>query len=277
MFIYVFFCTDKKEWECNIQCHGGEKVGARFGHSTFSHGTKLYVYAGQGFRRENPSSSSSSSPSKGDTQNDEVMNQSNGHQVDPIDMNIECFACMYCLDTKTMQWEEIHGQQQSMNDVKDDATSTTCSTLLPAKRHSHSIIQINGDKVVMFGGANEHNELMNDLWSFDLKSYQWVNLHLHVLQATSESSVKTMATATATGSGSDLNSQMMLIGPYPCPREMHTACFDSGKNCMYVVGGRKGDGTICQDLWMYSFGKSSQVNQVSLFVSVCQTVIELSV
>jgi hypothetical protein len=38
-----------------------------------------------------------------------------------------------------------------------------------------------GDKLIIFGGKDESNEKLNDLWAFDLKTRDW-----ELLQASSE-------------------------------------------------------------------------------------------
>jgi hypothetical protein len=80
-------------------------------------------------------------------------------------------------------------------------------------------------KLIVFGGANEEDGPMHDLWAYDLKLESWCELPAN--------------------------------GTKPSGREMHTLTAHHEKMCIYLFGGRMRDGTICQDLYVYKFGKPS--------------------
>lgn len=45
----------------------------------------------------------------------------------------------------------------------------------PPKRAGHSAVMY-GDSMVVFGGKDEENNKLNDLWEFNMSSYQWTHL-----------------------------------------------------------------------------------------------------
>ena len=71
----------------------------------------------------------------------------------------------------------------------------------PSNRAGHSAIVYN-DTMVIFGGRDEDNNKLNDIWSFNFTNYQW-----EYIEATSP----------------------------PLPRSGHTAC--SYKDMMLIFGG----------------------------------------
>lgn len=125
---------------------------------------------------------------------------------------------MFCLNTETMEWTHLK------ND--DDNTNT-----LPAPRNSHSSVYSHQNECfIIFGGANETVGTMNDVWLFNLKKCE-----------------------------QDCSWEQLLICDggdcCPSPREMHSACMDESRNCMYIAGGRDMEGNVCNDLWVFLFGK----------------------
>ena len=96
----------------------------------------------------------------------------------------------------------------------------------PNPRHSHSTcFHERSESILLFGGTNEKESTSNDVWSLNLKNYTWKKLG-----CTTKS------------------------GCLPEGREMHTSCIDKEKNIMLILGGRKEDGTVCQDLWALDIG-----------------------
>jgi N-acetylneuraminic acid mutarotase len=47
----------------------------------------------------------------------------------------------------------------------------------PNPRAGHSCVLIN-DSMIIFGGKDEDNNKLNDVWEFDLASYQWNELKI---------------------------------------------------------------------------------------------------
>ena len=94
--------------------------------------------------------------------------------------------------------------------------------LWPKRRNSHSAVLLGGKKLVVFGGANEEDGPTNDLWSYDFELNTWFDF---------------------------------TSGNAPCAREMHSLTGDDDRNCVYLLGGRKEDGTVCQDFWVYHLGE----------------------
>jgi hypothetical protein len=43
---------------------------------------------------------------------------------------------------------------------------------IPPKRAGHSAIMY-GDSMIVFGGKDEENNKLNDLWEFNMSTYQW--------------------------------------------------------------------------------------------------------
>jgi hypothetical protein len=101
-------------------------------------------------------------------------------------------------------------------------------TTLPAPRNSHSSVYSQRNECfILFGGANETVGPMNDVWLFSLKNYE----QDHSWE------------------------QLICDGDcHPSPREMHSACMDENRNCMYIIGGRDIEGNVCNDLWALNFG-----------------------
>lgn len=48
----------------------------------------------------------------------------------------------------------------------------SASVKVPVERAAHSAI-IYKDLLIIFGGKDEENEKLNDVWAFNLKSYTW--------------------------------------------------------------------------------------------------------
>jgi N-acetylneuraminic acid mutarotase len=46
------------------------------------------------------------------------------------------------------------------------------SSAAPEPRSGHSAV-IHGDNMVIFGGKNNDNQKINDIWSFNIPSAQW--------------------------------------------------------------------------------------------------------
>ena len=101
----------------------------------------------------------------------------------------------------------------------------------PKRRNSHSVALLGSNSLVLFGGANEVDGPTNDLWKYDIKSNEWTKIK-------------------ALGDGSKS----------PCAREMHTLCGDVENNCVYLLGGRKEDGSVCQDLWVHHFSELAGIS-----------------
>jgi N-acetylneuraminic acid mutarotase len=50
-------------------------------------------------------------------------------------------------------------------------------TSMPPKRAGHSMV-IYQDSLVIFGGKDEENSKLNDVWEFNLNTYQWTEFRL---------------------------------------------------------------------------------------------------
>ena len=83
-----------------------------------------------------------------------------------------------------------------------------------------------GSKWIFFGGANEYEGPMDDFLWFDLDTKVW-----HDINANGNSK--------------------------PCAREIHTLCSDTEKECVYLLGGIKHDGEVCQDFWIFDLATDS--------------------
>ena len=82
--------------------------------------------------------------------------------------------------------------------------------------------------MVIYGGANEDDGPLSDVWLYDFGSGMWTEL--------AEPSSSSSSSAAAAGASDG-----------PEAREMHVACL-AGRS-MHVTGGRGRDGTVFQDLW----------------------------
>lgn len=91
----------------------------------------------------------------------------------------------------------------------------TKSVAIPSCRNSHASALI-GDEVIIFGGANADEGPMDDMWVFNLLSESWKKIETN-------------------------------RSVHPEAREMHSVCIANSK--MYVWGGRKESGEVCQDIW----------------------------
>jgi hypothetical protein len=164
----------------------------------------LYIFGGQGFRATTTATTLS-------TVIDAANVKDNGEKL--LSLN-----CMYCLDINILEWIQ----------VRDRPSSSSSLSPVPATRNSHTcVLYRKEERIIMFGGANENNGPMNDLWSFDLtnEKYQWDQISY---------------------SGYD--------GEIPIAREMHSMCIDEDSNIIYVVGGRNVGGNVCQDIWTLDLG-----------------------
>ncbi len=56
---------------------------------------------------------------------------------------------------------------------KWEAIKPTCA--LPEARAGHSAV-VYKDKLIIFGGKNEENEKLNDVWSFTVPTHNWQKL-----------------------------------------------------------------------------------------------------
>jgi N-acetylneuraminic acid mutarotase len=96
----------------------------------------------------------------------------------------------------------------------------------PTPRHSHSTcLHERSESILLFGGTNPEEGTSNDVWSLSLKNFTWKRV-----RCTSKK------------------------GSLPEGREMHTACINDERNIMYILGGRKEDGTVYQDFWSLDIG-----------------------
>ena len=95
----------------------------------------------------------------------------------------------------------------------------------PKDRNSQGSVLV-GSNWVFFGGANECEGPMDDFWLFDLEKMVW-----HDIKANGDDN--------------------------PCAREMHTLCCDAENKCVYLLGGRRHDGEVCQDFWIFDFATYS--------------------
>mmetsp|Transcript_23606 Transcript_23606/g.34699 ORF Transcript_23606/g.34699 Transcript_23606/m.34699 type:complete len:459 (-) Transcript_23606:596-1972(-) len=134
----------------------------------------------------------------------------------------------YCLDTRSLSWSAVNSNESesdtSMNSTIFSAKEDKQEIIRPLPRNSHSAVVME-NKMVIFGGANSETGPMNDAWAFDLNLHIWERI--------------------------EYPTNMV-----PEKREMHTACVLGSNSCcrasscMYIVGGRREDGEVCQDLWV---------------------------
>mmetsp|Transcript_2370 Transcript_2370/g.8893 ORF Transcript_2370/g.8893 Transcript_2370/m.8893 type:complete len:584 (-) Transcript_2370:2347-4098(-) len=73
----------------------------------------------------------------------------------------QCGKCtrktLYKFSLDTHQWEKIPVE----------------SNVEPGERYGHSLVLYGNNTLVLFGGKNQKDELLNDLWFFDLTTNQW--------------------------------------------------------------------------------------------------------
>lgn len=78
------------------------------------------------------------------------------------------------LEPDTEGKAKLEEVKQNMNeyDVVTDTIMETC-TNLPRPRTSHTAVYYKNGMYV-FGGSDEANNKLNDLWKFDLKTKRWI-------------------------------------------------------------------------------------------------------
>ena len=127
-----------------------------------------------------------------------------------------------------MEWHQV--LQVQVDECNGDDSNHQASW--PKSRNSQGAA-LSGSKWIIFGGANESIGPMGDFWWFDLEAMVWHEINIDV----------------------DFNASVNVndTNDKPCAREMHTLCSDAENDCLYLLGGRKEDGGVCQDFWMYNF------------------------
>ena len=198
---------------------------ARHGHSLLSYGTNLIVFGGQ-------SAPSSTSP--------------------PVSFND-----LHVYDTQTNVWSCL--DQGSAED--ESAEQYYGQALRPMPRNSQSIVVSNG-KMILFGGANAEVGPMDDMWTFDLRQLDEIDVD----QCKTGEHKREWERI---GGGHDDAKDKTCddsAAPWPEAREMHSACIvplndppDDEKDHMgmLLMGGRKADGTACRELWLFDIQNQS--------------------
>jgi len=187
----------------------------RFGASIAANGTKVAVFGGG----QPPSSSSSS----------------------------VFFNDLHVYDTQTNKWSCADPGSV----VDESAEDYFGQTSRPMPRNSHTAVATPDGKMLLFGGANAEVGPMNDMWTLNLRSLkdeagerelQWERIGGGGVESSDNSKI------------SDNSST-----PWPEAREMHSACIVSSSPSnkdghhlgMIVMGGRKNDDSVRQDMWMF--------------------------
>ena len=132
---------------------------------------------------------------------------------------------VYYFDTKSLAWNKV-------NTKIVDAAGSEVEGTSSLKRHSHVAIPLPNGNMLVFGGASEQNEILNDVWQLNLKTGLWARVKINC-----------------------------ETGIWPCAREMHSTCYNTSSKdngctaCqMYVMGGRNADGAVLGDMWLLSQG-----------------------
>jgi hypothetical protein len=149
---------------------------------------------------------------------------------------MESSSSLYYLDLESMEWHQVQ-VQTPVEDCNDIGDGNKNHQEWPKCRNSQGAA-LSGSKWVIFGGANESIGPMEDFWWFDLEAMVWheINVSGNVNVSTNDNAAKK-----------------------PCAREMHTLCSDPENDCVYLLGGRKEGGGVCQDFWVYNFEQGSWI------------------
>ena len=105
----------------------------------------------------------------------------------------------WILDAGTNVWRQI------LSDVK------------PAGRQYHTLVADEANQVILFGGQDANQNLLNDLWVLDVTTGVW---------------------------------QQVAVGEGPSPRYGHSAAWIPGQG-MLIFGGRNNEGAL-NDMWLLS-------------------------
>ena len=196
------------EW-WRIETNGPQKPGPLAHHSSVVFGDKMYMFGGSGPR----------------TQAQQMSDKPN--------------ASLWTLELKTMRWDPVIPRGDAQPEARDDHTAVIYNnatmvvfggfvdggertndiwryhfkdnrweqivpqtSLAPKPRAGHSA-SVMGSQMIVFGGRDDDNERLNDLWSFSFEQNTWTEL-------------------------------LPKAGTPPCPRSGHSS---SIYHCMLLVFG----------------------------------------
>ena len=200
------------------------------------------------------------------------------------EIEMECFSSLHYLDLNTMTWGEIDQDKCEAEAEADPQLQHDTGHhkhnhnhdhdhCWPKRRNSHGSAVI-GSKMVIFGGANEVDGPVNDLWVFDLLSQKWQQHQQHETITSTRTNndsgchdgvwpcKREMLTLTTT---SPISASSVVVEDHDSKSELelleseenlkHKSTCKSTNECVYLLGGRREDGTICQDFFVYHFGE----------------------
>ena len=125
----------------------------------------------------------------------------------------ECFICTK--NGSILEWKEVGSK----------------SAISPCIRASHSAC-FNDGKMYIFGGQDDDNNKLNDLWCFDLETEEFTQMDL-------DSS--SYQPSPRSGHSANIHNGKMYIfgGILELTKELNELiCFDFGKNCFELMGGQ---------------------------------------
>lgn len=126
---------------------------------------------------------------------------------DPLRANGAFIDDVWKLDAATMRWEQLAPTCEDLIDTED-----ACNAL---PRRAHAAAYMRGS-IYMHGGKNEASDLLNDMWSLNLRTMRWTLLHdVRARRARTRTS---LAPLPASGSYAEHSAQLRLpLAPAPRP------------------------------------------------------------
>jgi len=164
------------------------------------------------------------------------------------------FNDLHVYDTQTNRWSCV--DQGSAED--ESAEDHFGQANRPMPRNSHTAVEtLDGKTMILFGGANAEVGPMNDMWTLDLRSLDEIDTGG---DEAGENKVQWERVGSGIESSDNGKANDDSSTPWPEAREMHSACIvplngpsdkDGDHLGMIVMGGRKADGSACQDIWLF--------------------------
>lgn len=150
--------------------------------------------------------------------------------------------------------------------MEDAAEAYFCLTVVPAKRTGHSLVRVDADTVLLFGGLSHAGRVLNDLWRYKVSENRWFSL-----LSTTGAAIKCCTGKPKWQYYKQNDIRMRLregdrddvfvvemeaaahSGPRPPGRVAHTATLveAGGRPHMVVVGGYDTAGGDLNDTWSY--------------------------
>lgn len=174
--------------------------------------------------------------------------------------NIKLLNDLYIYNSATQKWRRLLPEGK-----------------IPPVRCGHSMIGVDDDNLLVFGGCTTRGQPLNDIWCYNIKSNTWEQIYVEGLQPPARlfhSAVKHDGYMLVFG-GIDGDSDVWRINledmkkgqaqwhklplaeshgylgqaPKPTGRWMHSAAI--WNNCMYIFGGEMWGGVTTDELWKY--------------------------